>query len=54
MEEVVPMSQKELDRHFIFKKLIKNELTQVQAAEILGVTDRQVRRLLNQFKDEGV
>lgn len=54
MEEVVQMSQKELFRHHIFKKLIDKELTQKKAAEILDISDRQVRNILKSFKSNGI
>lgn len=54
MEEVVQMTQKELFRHHIFEKLVNKELTQKNAAEILRISDRQVRNILKSFKAKGV
>ena len=54
MEEVIEMTQKELFRHHIFKKLVEKELTQKKAAEILNISDRQVRNLLKSFNTNDV
>jgi len=39
------MSQKELDRHDIMLRVIRKELTGVEAAELLRLSSRQVKRL---------
>jgi transposase len=54
MEEVVKMSQKELFRHHIFEKLVAKELTQQKVAQLLSITDRQVRNILKSYKSKGV
>lgn len=47
------MSEKELHRNTIIKQLDDGYITQVKAAEILGLTDRQIRNLLRSFQKEG-
>jgi hypothetical protein len=47
------MTQAERDRLVALKKAKKKLITQKQAAEDLGVTDRQVRRLLCALKRRG-
>ena len=47
------MTQAERDRLVALKKAKKKLITQRQAAEELGITERQVRRLLRQLKRRG-
>jgi predicted ArsR family transcriptional regulator len=47
------MTQAERDRLVALKKAKKKLITQKQAAEELGVTERQVRRLLRGLKRRG-
>ena len=44
------MTQAELDRLVAQKKAKKKLITQKQAAEEIGVTERQVRRLLRKLR----
>lgn len=52
MEELL-MSTKEIDRFFILSQVQSKQITQVKAAQLLGITDRQVRNLLKQLKKFG-
>ena len=47
------MSQKDRDRLVVLKQAQKRQITQRQAAEQLGCTERHVRRLLQKLKGEG-
>jgi biotin operon repressor len=47
------MTQAERDRLVALKKARKKLITQKQAAEELGVTERQVRRLLHKLRGKG-
>jgi transposase len=47
------MSQRERDRLVVLKKVQKKLITQKQAAEELGVTERHVRRMLQRLKAAG-
>lgn len=47
------MSRKDLDRLEVLKKVQKKELKQTEAARLLKLTDRQVRKLLTRLKQEG-
>lgn len=47
------MSLREVDRAGILKQLTQGLLTQVQAAEVMHLSDRQVRRLLAQYHKDG-
>src|SRR5579862_738410 len=47
------MTQKDRDRLVVLKKAQKKLITQRQAAEELGVTERHVRRMLMKLKESG-
>ena len=47
------MTQRDRDRLVVLKKAKKKLITQKQAAEELGITERQVRRLVRQLKGAG-
>ena len=47
------MSQRDRDRLVVLKKAQKYLITQKQAAEELGISDRQVRRLIARINDVG-
>jgi transposase len=50
---MVLMRRKELARLHVVRKVIQGELTQVDAARMLGVSDRQVRRWVRRVECEG-
>jgi transposase len=52
-EDIVKMSGKELRRLQVIRHVIEKTLTQVRAAALLGLTDRQVRRLVRRVQREG-
>ena len=54
MEEAITMSKKEIDRFAVLEQVRKKQLKQRQAAEMLSISDRQVRNLLATVKAEGV
>ncbi len=49
----IRMSKKELDQIIIFESIIKGELNQQEAAEILNLSARQIRRKLIRYLKEG-
>jgi len=54
MSEVFQMSEKELDRVCVIKKVIAKEITQYTAANLLGLqSDRQIRNLVQSYKQFG-
>jgi transposase len=53
MEGLVTMSDKELDRLRVLERVISGALTQRAAAEMLGLTARQVRRLERAYQAHG-
>lgn len=52
-EDRVMMSGKELRRVHVISQVLDQQLTQVKAGELLGLTTRQVRRLLRRVEQEG-
>ena len=52
--EIIAMSQKELKRLGVINKVTGKEITQREAAELLGLSDRQIRRIVKRVKEEGV
>lgn len=53
MEEVLEMSTKELEHYYVLNGVRRRALTQAKAAELLGITDRQVRNLLTLIENKG-
>ena len=53
MQEVLAMSQKERKRLKVLEQKVEGKLTVKEAAEIIGVSERQAYRLLNRYKTEG-
>lgn len=53
LREVLTMSTDELNRLAVVQKIVDKRLTQVLAAKQLGLTDRQVRRLVKDYKLHG-
>jgi transposase len=52
-EDMVVMRRKELTRLHVVQKVIQGDLAQVDAARMLGVSDRQVRRWVRRVEREG-
>lgn len=52
-EDTVTMSSKELRRVHVIRKVQDQQLTQGEAARLLGLTDRQIRRLMRRVEQEG-
>jgi transposase len=54
MDKYIIMSQKELRYYDIIKKAINKELTATQAASLLNITTRHIRRLKRKVKKGGI
>jgi len=50
-EEVVKMSRKEVDRLSVIQSVVSKQLRQREAAAQLGVTVRQVKRLVRRYRE---
>jgi hypothetical protein len=53
MEGILTMSQREIDRLHIIKKIEAKELKVEQGAELIGISERQTYRVLKKVKEEG-
>ena len=52
-KDIIAMSRKELRRLPVIHKAMEKRLTQVKAAEMLDMSDRQVRRIIHRIKTGG-
>ena len=53
MDQILQMSTKELSRLEIIQKLEEKRMRQQEAARILGVSVRHIKRLLKNYRREG-
>jgi transposase len=53
-EELIPLTKKEHERLAMVRRVMKGELKQKVAAELLGLSTRQVRNLMRKVEKEGV
>lgn len=51
--DVIGMSEAERERSHLMRRIVGGELTQVRAGELLGITPRQVGRLVAAFRARG-
>ena len=54
MDNLIIMSQKEVSRYDIIQKAIKNEIKGIEAAEMLNLTARHIRRLKKNVAENGM
>jgi transposase len=52
-KDIIIMRQKELKRLHVIHKVMEGALTQVEASEILSLSDRQISRILKRIRQEG-
>jgi len=52
-KDIIMLSQKEWKKLHVIKKVLEGVLKQIEAVEILSLSDRQIRRLINRIKLEG-
>ena len=52
-EDILIMSQKEIQRLQIIQKVLGEEINQQEAAEVLRISDRQVRRVVKRVREVG-
>jgi len=52
-EDIIEMTKRELGRWQVIQKVLQGELTQALAGEVLGLSERQVRRLVKKVKRRG-
>jgi len=51
--DIIMMSPRELKRLHIIHKVLEKKLKQLDAADILGLSDRQIRRIVRKVRKEG-
>ena len=51
--DIITMSQKEMKRLHVIHKVREGIVTQKEAAEIISLSDRQIRRIVKRIGDEG-
>lgn len=54
MKEDIAMSRKEVDRIAVLEQLREKRIKQTEAATILGLSARQVRRVAKQYFEKGI
>lgn len=52
-KDIIKMNIKELKRLHVVNKILEKQMTQIEAAEILNLTARQVRRIVKRVRKEG-
>ena len=52
-KDTIIMSMKELRRAHVLHQVLEGKLRQVQAAEVMGLSDRQIRRIVKRVRREG-
>jgi len=52
-KDIIVMRQKDLKRLHIIHKVIEGGLTQAQAAEIISLSERQIRRIVKRINEQG-
>ena len=52
-KELITMTQKELDKYEAIKRLIAEEIAVGDAAKLIGISARQIRRLRNKVRQDG-
>jgi len=52
-DERISMTQKEINRTVVIKQISDRKTTQIEAAKILNLGDRQIRRIYKRYKEEG-
>lgn len=52
-KDMIMVSSEELRRLGIIKKVLADEINQQEASEVIGVSDRQVRRIVARVREEG-
>jgi transposase len=52
-KDTITMSLREIDRIKVINRVLSKDITQIKAAEILGLSDRHLRRILRRVEEEG-
>ena len=52
-KDIIKMSQRELKQLYVIHKVLDKKLRQVDAADMLDLSDRQIRRMVKRVREEG-
>ena len=52
-KDTIEMSRRELSRLHVIKQALEKKVAQVKAGDLLGLSDRQIRRLIRRIREEG-
>lgn len=52
-KDIIMIRQKELKRLQVIHRVLKAEITQAEASEILSLSERQIRRIVSRIRQEG-
>ena len=52
-KDFITLSTREIERLRIINKVMDKDMTQVKASEILGISDRQIRNIIQKIKEKG-
>ncbi len=52
-EDIIMLRQRELKRLHVIRKVLEGALTQTEAAELVSLTERQIRRIVKRIREEG-
>lgn len=53
-KELITLTRQEHERYTVIKRVLKGEMRQAEAADVLNLTDRQVRNLRDKVREKGV
>lgn len=53
-KELITLTREEHERYTVIKKVLKGEMRQAEAADLLNLTERQVRNLRDKAREKGV
>lgn len=51
--DIIMIKQKELKQLHVIRKVIEGEITQSRAAELISLSERQIRRIVRRIREEG-
>ena len=52
-EDIIMLRQRELKRLHVIRKVLEGTLRQRDAADLISLTERQIRRIVTRIREEG-
>ena len=52
-EDIITMTKKEVERLRVIHKVMDKQITQMKAGEVLGISERHVRRIIKRVREKG-